>query len=230
MLFLMAAYNAGKDDDEEEMTVEKDPRSSDFGKLKIGTFRYDPWGGYIPLITLYARLLTEETKNSDGKVLKLGEDRNGIQNRGDAMVRFIVNKESPGFRMVHQYLASKIEENKATGEKSRQNDFGENLLESDAYSFYPIFMGSVKDAKEKDFKGVQAFLTAYSVLGLGNVQDYEKSKMSKENIEKTMQERLNPTRKTSEERRESERKKIEKERELRNKAREEGIRYVPPRR
>jgi hypothetical protein len=91
-------------------------------------------------------------------------------------------------------------------------------------------MGSVKDAKEKDFKGVQAFLTAYSVLGLGNVQDYEKSKMSKENIEKTMQERLNPTRKTSEERRESERKKIEKERELRNKAREEGIRYVPPRR
>ena len=173
MLFIMAAYNASKDDDEEEMTIEKDPRSSDFGKLKLGTFRYDSWGGYIPLITLYARLLTEETKNSDGKVVQLGEDRNGIQNRGDAMVRFIVNKESPGFQMVHQYLASKIGEDKVTGEEVRQNAFGENLLESDAYSFYPIFMGAVKEAKEKDFEGVQAFLTAYSVLGLGNVQDYE---------------------------------------------------------
>jgi hypothetical protein len=178
MLFIMAAYNASKDDDDEEMTIEKDPRSSDFGKLKLGTFRYDSWGGYIPLITLYARLLTEETKNSDGKVIQLGEDRNGIQNRGDALVRFIVNKESPGFQMVHQYLASKIGEDKVTGEEVRQNAFGENLLESDAYSFYPIFMGSVKDAKEKDFEGVKAFLTAYSALGLGNVQDYEKAKNS----------------------------------------------------
>jgi hypothetical protein len=38
------------------MTIETDPRSSDFGKLKVGDLRYDPWGGYIPLITLYARV------------------------------------------------------------------------------------------------------------------------------------------------------------------------------
>jgi hypothetical protein len=31
---LVAGYNAFKDDDEEEMTIEKDRRSSDFGKLK----------------------------------------------------------------------------------------------------------------------------------------------------------------------------------------------------
>jgi hypothetical protein len=37
------------------MTIETDPRSSDFGKLKVGDLRYDPCG-YIPLITLYARV------------------------------------------------------------------------------------------------------------------------------------------------------------------------------
>jgi hypothetical protein len=44
------------------MTIEKDRRSSDFGKLKGD---WDIWslGGYIPLMsTLYARLKTEEIK------------------------------------------------------------------------------------------------------------------------------------------------------------------------
>jgi hypothetical protein len=173
LLFVMAAYNAFKDDDEEEATIEKDPRSSDFGKLKIGNFRYDPWGGYIPLISLYARLWTEETKKSDGTIVKFGEGFGGIQSRGDAASRFLINKESPGFQMFHKYMTSTEEIDTATGETYRATPFGGKLSEEDAYSFYPIFIGSVKSAKEKDYEGVQAFLTAYSVLGLGNVQEYE---------------------------------------------------------
>ena len=176
ILFVMAAYNAFKDDDEEEATIEKDPRSSDFGKIKIGNFRYDPWGGYIPLISLYARLATEEVKKSDGTVVKFGEGFGGIQSRGDAATKFLINKESPGFQMFHKYMTSTEEVDKATGETYRTTPFGGKLSEEDAYSFYPIFLGSVKQAKEKDYEGVQAFLTAYSVLGLGNVQEYENKK------------------------------------------------------
>jgi len=175
LLFVMATYNAFKDDDEEEATIEKDPRSSDFGKLKIGNFRYDPWGGYIPLISLYARLYFEETKKADGSIVKFGEDKFGIQNRGDVASRFLINKESPGFQMFHKYMTSTEEVDKATGETYRATPFGGKLSEEDAYSFYPIFLGSVKQAKEKDYDGVKAFLTAYSILGLGNVQDYEQS-------------------------------------------------------
>ena len=45
-----------------------------------------------------------------------------------------------------------------------------------------------------------------------------------------MEGRLHPKRKTAEEKRESRRTREENERELMKKAREEGVRYVPPRR
>jgi len=137
-------------------------------------------GGYIPLISLYARLWTEETKKSDGTIVKFGEGFGGIQSRGDAATRFLINKESPGFQMFHKYMTSTEEADKATGETYRATPFGGKLSEEDAYSFYPIFIGSVKSAKEKDYEGVQAFLTAYSVLGLGNVQEYESKKANPE--------------------------------------------------
>jgi hypothetical protein len=172
MLFLVAGYNAFKDDDEEEMTIEKDPRSSDFGKLKVGDLRYDPWGGYIPLITLYARLKTEEIKNSDGTIYKMGEESYGVKDRGDAMVRFIINKESPSFAMFHHYMTSVDKVDKITGEVLRVNHFGKKLTDDDVYSMWPIFLGSVKDAAKEDAGGYESFLTAYSILGLGNVQKY----------------------------------------------------------
>lgn len=186
LLFVMAAYNAFKDDDEEEATIEKDPRSSDFGKLKIGTFRYDPWGGYVPLITLYARLWTESYKKDDGKIYKFGEEYNkGKQNIADAVSDFLVNKESPAYAMAHKFTKSHKEIDKTTGETTRMLN-GKPLLEDDSFNFSPIFLNSVAQAKEKDYEGVQAFLTAYSVLGLGNVQDYEnkekKPKSSKKGV------------------------------------------------
>jgi hypothetical protein len=171
MLFLVAGYNAFKDDEEEEMTIETDPRSSDFGKLKVGDLRYDPWGGYIPLITLYARVAKEEVKKSDGTIYKFGEERNGVKDRMDATSRFLFNKESPGFQMFHHYMTSVDKTDKVTGEVSRVDHYGNKLSEDEAFSMWPI-LGSVKDAVKEDAGGYESFLTAYSVLGLGNVQKY----------------------------------------------------------
>lgn len=184
MLFMMAGYNAFKDDDDEEMTIENDPRSSDFGKLKIGDLRYDPWGGYVPLITLYARLLTEETKLDNGIIQKLGSKQMGLQSRGDAMWNFGKNKFSPGFQMFYHYITSKPKLNKQTGEIERVNSFGKTLSEDEAFSLWPIFLGSVRDAVKEDPDGVQSFLTAYSILGLGNVQKYESKTNSKKKSKK----------------------------------------------
>lgn len=178
MLFIIAGYNAFKDDDDDEMTIETDPRSSDFGKLKVGTLRYDPWGGYIPLITLYARLYKEEVKRDNGTVYKFGEDRNGIENRLEATGKFLKNKLSPSAQQGFQWGVSKEGIDKETGESIRVDKYNKPLMEDDAFSYWPIFLGSVKDAVEKDPNGVKSFLTAYSILGLGNVQDYE-SKTSK---------------------------------------------------
>ncbi len=180
MAFLTAAYAAYKDDDDEELTIEKDPRSSDFGKLKIGKLRYDPWGGYVPLISLYSRLLTEEVKKSDGSVYEMGEEQFGIKSRFDASTRFLINKESPGFQMFHHYMASTPKLNPDTGEVERVNSFGETLSEDEAFSMYPIFLGSVRNAIKEDPDMVKSFLTALSVTGLGNVQNYSSKSSSKE--------------------------------------------------
>lgn len=184
IMFIMTAYNIIKDDDDDEMTIEKDPRSSDFGKLIIGSFRYDPWGGYIPLITLYARLYSEEVKKQDGTIYKMGENYSGIKNRWDAILRFIYNKEAPITAMGHKYLTSTESKDKITGEIFRKTPYGGTLSEDDAYSMIPIFIGSVKDAVKNDYDGVKMFLTAYSILGLGNTQDYGETTLNFKQLKK----------------------------------------------
>jgi hypothetical protein len=42
--------------------VENDPRSADFGKIKIGNTRIDFWGGYLPYIRLVTQLTLAERK------------------------------------------------------------------------------------------------------------------------------------------------------------------------
>jgi hypothetical protein len=46
--------------------TEKDPRSSDFGKLRIGHTRIDPLGGLAQAITLMGRTVSGKTKNAEG--------------------------------------------------------------------------------------------------------------------------------------------------------------------
>lgn len=51
-----------------------DPRSADFGKIKVGNTRYDIWGGFQQYIVLAARLLTGESVSStSGKTTELGK-------------------------------------------------------------------------------------------------------------------------------------------------------------
>ena len=188
--FIMAGYSAIKDEDDEEMTLETDPRSSDFGKLRVGSFRYDPWGGYVPLVTLYARLMTEEVKKQDGSIYVMGENYSGMKNRFDATGRFLFNKEAPITAMIHKYLTSTEDVDPITGETYRKTPYGGALVEDDAYRMTPIFMGSVQDAVKNDYDNVKWFLTAYSILGLGNTQDYGSPKDKKPKKEKTVDEKI----------------------------------------
>jgi len=45
--------------------VEKDPRSSEFGKIKIGNTRLDVWGGFSQTIRMIAQFLTQQKKSGD---------------------------------------------------------------------------------------------------------------------------------------------------------------------
>lgn len=68
--------------------VDWDPRSSNFGKIKIGNTRFDISGGMASLITLAARMAMGNSKNAtNGRIRKI--------NRWDAIVRFSSGKASP---------------------------------------------------------------------------------------------------------------------------------------
>jgi hypothetical protein len=54
--------------------VETDPRSSDFGKIRLGDTRLDPLGGLSQVTTLLARVTSGETKTGKGRLVPLREE------------------------------------------------------------------------------------------------------------------------------------------------------------
>ena len=85
-------------------SVEWDPRSSDFGKVRIGDTRFDLTGGASPVATLLARIATGSRKSSiSGKVTKIGEEY-GSGEVTDLIFDFLQNKLSP----IAQAIKTKI--------------------------------------------------------------------------------------------------------------------------
>jgi hypothetical protein len=72
-------------------TVEDDPRSSDFGKVKVGDTRYDIWGGFQQYIRLVAQLFTGQRKTTTtGQIQELKAD-----DKAQLMFNFARGKLSP---------------------------------------------------------------------------------------------------------------------------------------
>lgn len=87
--------------------VEMDPRSSDFGKIKIGNTRYDIMGGLQQNIVLAARELTGEKKTGDGSIVDLTEGGYGQPNRFTTLSDFVTNKETPVLATATRLLKGK---------------------------------------------------------------------------------------------------------------------------
>lgn len=85
-------------------SVDYDPRSSNFGKIKVGNTRFDVTGGASSILTLAARLATQSSKNSStGVVTKLGGGF-GQTSGMDIVNDFLENKLSPAGSVVKDVL------------------------------------------------------------------------------------------------------------------------------
>jgi hypothetical protein len=71
-----------------------DPRSADFGKIKIRNTRLDIGGGLLQYIRLAAQLLTNKTVDARGHVRTLGKGYKP-ETRLSILGRFITSKEAP---------------------------------------------------------------------------------------------------------------------------------------
>lgn len=87
--------------------VENNPNSSDFGKVKIGNTRIDPYGGFQQYLVAAHRLITGETKSTTtGREYELGA-RYGSPTRLDVGLRFGQSKLNPTASFIATLLQGK---------------------------------------------------------------------------------------------------------------------------
>lgn len=94
-----------------DVDVEINPRSSDFGKIRVGQTRVDFWGGFLPLLRFVTQMTTNQRQG-------LGTGQTTPIDRGDTIKRFVRSKLSPLAGLVPDIATGRTfvgEELEATG-------------------------------------------------------------------------------------------------------------------
>ena len=151
-------------------SVETDPRSSDFGKVRIGDTRYDFTGGLAGYVTLVSRLAKGVKSSSTGIVTKPGEY--GGKDIVGVLSDFAAAKTSPGVRLILDIANGK----NFDGDPMDMESLKENPTDAMwilGKSFIPLstkqFYNNLKDGDEviwssvlADFFGVSSNTYTYS--------------------------------------------------------------------
>jgi hypothetical protein len=144
------------------VTVGFDPRSANFGKIKIGNTRIDPWGGFQPVVRYLAQLVTGTyVSSTTGKAMPLGGGKFGATTRADIILRFIRSKTSPNISLLWDWLA---DENIVGEEFEAKREMGE--------AFLPLLSGDMLDLW-REHQNIPAVVGASVLGGVGvGVQTY----------------------------------------------------------
>lgn len=148
--------------------TEDDPRSPDFGKIKVGNTRWDIWGGHQQYIRIAAQLWTNQRKSSTtGRVTNMGDGNPYSGSRGDLVGGFFRGKLAP----IPSVMLDILKGENAIGEKitgSWQSAPGEiGIKENLATHLLPLVWTGMNEAI-KD-QGNKAWFTVAvpSVFGVG---------------------------------------------------------------
>lgn len=144
--------------------VETDPRSSDFGKIKVGNTRYDVGGGFNQFITLGARLLPAfmgggKEKTATGEMREYGTDF-GQKTRLDAVGKFATNKASP----IASFVLDALRGEDAVGEEF-------NMTSAVASRVLPMYVQDIHEVAQEHGVAEGLLRAAPGVFGVG-VQNY----------------------------------------------------------
>lgn len=138
------------------LELESNPRSSEFGRIKIGNTKFDMWAGYQPLVRYAAQIFTGERKTGTG----------GTQDadRLDTFTRLVRSKESPIAGLIHDFYAGQT----FTGDEIRGDEV--DIATQLANAFTPLFIADLsQNLREEGVIG--GIYTAPAFFGLG-VQSY----------------------------------------------------------
>lgn len=146
------------DIDDEDLDIEWDPRSSDFGKIRVGDRRYDPLGGLSQLTVVFTRIVGGEVKTLDGEVKPIrGPDRGfGSKLPTDYGFRFLRSKATP---MLGE-LMNLADQQDFVGRKYDLGDFALGFV-------VPLSIRDVKNSLEEEGVPLSAANFVISLLGIG---------------------------------------------------------------
>ena len=146
---------------DDDLNVEWDPRSSDFGKVRWRNTRFDPWAGFQQVVRFLVQLATGERKNTKtGEITKMDGKSFPFETRADLVLRFGRSKLAPSASIAADIL-------------SGQTMVGEEVtLESELLrSTIPLYMQDMGEIYQEE--GVTGLLksTVPAFFGIG-VQSY----------------------------------------------------------
>lgn len=148
-------------EDEDCAKVELDPRSSDFGKLKIGKNRWDLWAGFQQYIRIISQLVSGQAKSvNSGNINELNGEGLFGKTRADQVIGFVRGKLAP----VPSFAADWLSGRNAVGEKFEWKEAIKNRL-------LPLTLKDAYEAVQEN--GVKSIFTQAlpSTFGVG-VQTY----------------------------------------------------------
>jgi len=154
----LAYYKLGPD------SVQLDPRSADFGKIKIGNTRLDFWGGFQQYARFYANLFSgKAVSGSTQSLYDYSELPSwGLSGRQIPTFRFFTSKLNPALGFGWNIVGGKNYVGEEYGSKPKAKVARDELM--------PLFLLDLWEAiEETGLEG--AFIAAPGVLGVG-VQTY----------------------------------------------------------
>lgn len=77
-------------------SVEVNPKSTDFGKIRIGNTRIDPWGGFQPYFRVISQLIMGQRKTTTGRIQDVS--------RMETLERFWRTKQAPVFALINDII------------------------------------------------------------------------------------------------------------------------------
>jgi hypothetical protein len=142
-------------------SVQLDPRSSDFAKIRIGNTRIDPWAGLAQVTTFLARTFTGKTTTQAGETRPIrGEGQYGQATWTDVAKKFVISKLAP----MPGTVVALLEGQTFTGEPVTLSNTTSNLI-------VPLSASDMIDTMKEQGFTPGAALTVLSMLGEG-VQTY----------------------------------------------------------
>lgn len=149
-------------------TVETDPRSSDFMKLKFGNTRVDPMMGLSQATVLLSREISGRRMDARRRLIPIrGKVPYGQPNSFDIAASFLRSKLSP-------FLASTV--NVATGKDVVGNPA---TIGTEAKAFFvPLSFGDVADAMKEEGVPKDIAIALAAIFGM-NVQNYDSTKRTR---------------------------------------------------